>query len=80
MATAIYKINRRFDYCDAATLKSYLQRKGVHARVESGYPADEIRITSDASANVINEAVDAATMRYCPECIRRLQSLADHVI
>lgn len=80
MPTAIYKINRRFDYCDADTLRRYLMKIGVDALVETGYPSDEIRITSNAPASVLNDAVDRATMKYCDECTRRLKELGEHLL
>ena len=80
MATAIYKIDRRFDYCDADRLRSYLWSKGIDAQVESGYPKPEIRITSNAPVDVINKAVEMAVMHYCPTCVRRLHTLSDHMI
>lgn len=80
MPTAIYKVNRRFDYCDADRLRHYLWSKGVNATVEPGYPLAEIHITSDAPLELLNEAVDRATMRYCDSCVRKLRSLDDHML
>jgi hypothetical protein len=81
MSTAVYKINKRFDYTDAGRLERYLYRKGYTATVESGWPNyGEIRITSNAPSGVLNSAVDAATMNYCGECRRRLKALDDHML
>lgn len=80
MPTAIYKVNRRFDYRDADRLRRYLWSKGVNAKVETGYPLDEIHITANAPAELLNEAVERATMRYCDACVQRLRSLDDHML